>query len=386
MKHFTGALAAVAASLSLALVDMASPASVMAADAKGWERLGPKTDVSVFWVGHSLVEVKGTTDWGEHSLMTLLGRLAADRGLGYRMGDHTLWGTSISALWRGRPHNHSRNAGSMVPKREAFERSAGQYDTLVITEGLPLELSLKREYSPYYLRRFYCTLKKANPAARVYLYQTWVNFQAGDVYANYPPSDKFDWRAEMVAQRKLWEQLADEGSHAKVREPGMLDKLGWSSTGDGGCTIEDPIFIVPAGQAFVALFDHLAKLQPDETPKLTNGDPLTVGQLYGNPYVDWPSDWPLQGDASVADLQAVISKLKVRRPDFPHDDIHASPLGVYFVALVHFATLYRQSPIGLPAPAFIGDDVAKTLQCVAWKTVVDDPRSGVLGNADDCKL
>jgi hypothetical protein len=384
MKHFTGALAALAASLSFALVDMASPTSAIAADATGWERLGPKNDVSVFWVGHSLVEVKGTTDWGEHSLMTLLGRLASERGLGYRMGDHTLWGSSMSALWRGRPYNYSRNASSMVPKREEFERSAAQYDTLVITEGVPLDLSLKHEYSAYYLRRFYCTLKKANPAARVYLYQTWVNFQGADVYAKYPSADKFDWRAEMVAQRKVWEQLADEGSRAKVREPGMMDKLGWTSTGDGGCTIEDPIFMVPAGQAFVALFDHLVKLTPDETPKLTNGDPLTVGQLYGNPYVDWPSDWPLRGDASVADPQAVISKLKVRRPDFPHDDIHASPLGVYFVALVHFATLYRQSPMGLPAPAFIGDNVAKTLQCVAWKTVVDDPRSGVLGTADDC--
>ena len=369
----------------LGCAGVSSATSDRASNQETWDRLGPQNDVSVLWVGHSLVETKGTTDWGEHSLMTILGRLAESRGLGYRFGDHTLWGSAMSALWRGRPHSYSRDASVMVPKREELERTASQYDTLVITQGLPLTPSLKNEYSAYYLRRFYCTLKQANPSARVYLYQTWVNFQGNDEHSNYPPVHRFDWRAEMTAQRKVWEELADTASRAEVRAPGMFDRIGWTSTSDGGCKIEDPILIVPAGQAFIALADHLASQKPGEAIKLPSGEPLTISHVYGNPYVDWPSDWPLKGDANDIDPGPTIAGLKRRRPDVPHDDIHASPLGVYFVAAVHFATLYRQSPVGLPAPAVIGDDAARLLQCIAWKTVVNDPRAGVLGNADECQ-
>ena len=356
------------------------------ASSQNRERLGPKNDASVYWVGHSLVEVKVTNDWGEHSLMTVLQRLASSRGLGYRFGDHTLWGSPISALWRGRPHSYFRDASQMVAKREEFERTAGQYDTLVITEGLPLKPSLTVEYSSYYLRRFYCTLKQANPAARVYLYQTWVNFHANDTYSKFPPIHKFDWRAEMIAQRKIWEQLADEAARPEVRAPGMLDRIGLGSKSDAGCSIEAPIFIVPVGQAMLALSDYLAKQETGDALRLPNGDVLTIGHVFGNTYVDWPQEWPLRDDTKDLDPAPILDKLKLRDPNRPIDDIHASALGVYFASLVHFATIYRQSPMGLPAPSAIGEDVAQLLQCVAWKTVVNDPRSGVLGNADDCKL
>lgn len=372
---------AVALLPALAPPVMANPES--AAPQQGWERLGPKSDLSVFWIGHSLMEVKGKTDWGMHSLMSMLGRLAKSRDLDYRMGDHTLWGSAISALWRGKPHTYNRDAMSMVPKREEFERAPGQYDTMVVTEGIPLQGSLHAEYSSYYLRRFYCTLKQANPAARVYVYQTWVHLQTD--YENKDAPHKYDWRAAMVAQRQGWEQLSDEAARAKVRAPGMFDRIGISKTSDGGCAIEDPVFIVPAGQAFIALADYLAGLGPDEAIKMPGGEALTVAHLYSNPYVDWPADWPVRADAKNLDPAPVVAKLKVRDPANAHDDIHASQVGVYFVALVHFATLYRQSPIGLPAPSIVGDDAARVLQCIAWQTVVNEPRSGVQGTAD-CTL
>ncbi len=349
-----------------------------------WERLGPTSTASVYWVGHSLVEAKVTNSWAEHSLMTLLGRLAHDRGLHYTMGDHTLWGSAMSALWRGRPHSYDRDATEMVAKREDFERSAGTYDTLVITEGLPLAPSLTVEYSSYYLRRFYCTLKSANPAARVYLYQTWVNFHGNDVYSKFPPAHRFDWRAEMKAQRAVWEKLADDAARAKVRRPGLLDRVGWSSTSDGGCSIEDPIFIIPVGNAFLALDDYLKRVGAT-APKLPSGEPLTIGGLFGNTFVDWPAVWPLPETAKDVDPAPVLARLTLRDPARPLDDIHASGLGVYFVSLIHFAAIYRQSPIGLPVPSDVGEDVARVLQCLAWDTVTKDPRSGVLGESGGCQ-
>lgn len=349
------------------------------------ERLGPKQDAAIFWVGHSLVEGRAKSDWGDISLMSLVGRFAQSRGLGHRMTDHTLWGTSLAGLWRGRPHGFTRDASEMVAKREAFQRAPGQYDTLVLTESLPVDWAADHEYSAYYVRRFACPLVDANPRARVYLYQTWVNLQGGDPNSKFPPPHRFDWRAEMLAQRKVWDRIADEASRPSVRAPGgWLSRLGWHATSDGGCPDTFPVFIVPVGQALVALLDRLAAPQPGDVFERPDGGRLTMADLFGNPYVDWPRDWPLAKGPAELDPKATLERLTRRDPDQPHDDIHLSAAGIYFAALVHFATIYRQSPLGLPAPADIGDGLAHTLQCVAWGAVVRDDRAGVLGDAG-CK-
>ena len=346
------------------------------------ERLGPKSDVAVYWVGHSLMEGKAQYDWGEHSLMTLVGRFAEAQGLRYQMGDHTLWGSPMSALWRGRPHGYARDAAAMLAKREVFAQTASQYDTIVLTESLPVGRAVTSEYSSYYLRRFYCTLKRANPNGRVYLYQTWVNFQGMALPSNALVAHKFDWLSEMVAQRKVWEALADAASRASVRAPGWTDRFGWSSTSNAGCDIEDPIFIVPAGQALIALSSMLASKDPRTDIRLPGGERLAMAAFYGNPYVDWPEAWPLRQNDPTIEPRAILRGLKLRDASQPHDDIHLSALGIYFVALVHFATLYRRSPVGLPYPTVVGEPVARLLQCVAWQTVVDDPRAGVAGTTD----
>jgi hypothetical protein len=334
-------------------------------------------DRSVFWVGHSLIEQKASSEWGEVDLMSMVGLFARDRGLGYRTEGHVLWGSPVSALWRGRPHGYARDASSMVPRREAFERDAKHYDTMVLTEGLPVEKALRHEYSAYYIRMFYCTLKRANPSARVYLYQTWVNLQAGDAGGGYPPIERFDWVAEMASQRTTWERLADSASRPGVRQPTSFDRIGWVSSTDAGCSTDDPILLVPVGNVLVRIGQRIAKPEPADDFRLASGDTMTLADLFSNPYVNWPRDWPLRQSAESADLQTVRTGLKLRDPSKPHDDIHSSQLGIYVAALTHFATLYRQSPRGLRHPAWIGDGAARTLQCITWEVVSRDPRAGV---------
>jgi hypothetical protein len=286
----------------------------------------------------------------------------------------------MSALWRGMPHGYKRDASSMVPKREAFQRNAAAYDTIVLTESLPVRVALKSEHSAFYLRHFYCALKSANRDARVYLFETWANLQGNAASAGAAEANKLNWRAEMAAERRAWEELADGASRASVQAPGgWRDKIGMSSSTNGGCDIEDPIFIVPAGRALVALSDRLAASDERSGFMLPDRSPLTIGHLFTNAYVDWPSPWPVTDDP--ADTAHILSRLRLRNPSRPHDDIHMSALGIYYISLVHFATLYRQTPVGLPAPQSIGEPLARSLQCLAWKTVVDDPRSGVLGTA-----
>jgi hypothetical protein len=337
-------------------------------------RLGPRDSATVYWVGHSLIEAKAPTANGEMDLMTLVGTLARAKGLRYEMGDHTLWGSPLSALWRGKPHSYDRDASAMVEKRRQFEAEAGKYDSMVLTEVIPVKRALDNEYSAHYVRRFYCTLKSANPQAQIYLYESWVNLQGGDPHAGYPPAHLFNWRDEMRAARAAWETLADAASQPKVTEPGWLSSF-WPSTTNAGCDVTDPIFIVPVGRAMLALADRIASPEPGDAFELPTGARLAMTDLFANPYL---ADETGPGGQ---DRQAPVRRL--RDPSKPHDDIHPGAIGIYFNALVHFATLYRQSPEGLPDFEALGPAVSRTLKCIAWDVVASDPRAGV-GAAEHC--
>ena len=344
------------------------------------ERQGPVTAASVVWVGHSLIEAKVETPRGTVDLISMVGNFARHKGLAYNQLGHTLWGSPLSALWRGAPHSYPRDAQAMVERRKSLANKAQDFDTMVLTEVVPLTAKLMQlEFSSYYLRRFYCTLKQANPAARVYLYETWAHLQANGPKADAAELNGFDWFAQMKAQRSIWRRLVDEAQRPSVAQPGWLSRLGLSWHTDAGCTATDPIYVVPVGDAFVAIARRLQKPQPGDAFALPSGDMLAVTDFFANPYLNWPTPWP----ASDGNPAAVLAQLKLRDSAKPHDDIHLSSVGIYVAALVHFATLYRTSPVGLPMPPEIGDQVGQTLQRIIWKTVRDEPRSGVSGKAID---
>jgi hypothetical protein len=51
------------------------------------------------------------------------------------------------------------------------------------------------------------------------------------------------------------------------------------------------------------------------------------------------------------------------------DSVHLSPLGRYFIGLVHYAALFGQSPEGSAAPAGVSPELASGLQRLAWQHV-----------------
>ncbi|WP_434618762.1 hypothetical protein [Tabrizicola sp. M-4] len=74
------------------------------------------------------------------------------------------------------------------------------------------------------------------------------------------------------------------------------------------------------------------------------------------------------------------------RRDLFSDDIHLNDLGNYFIALVHYATLYGDSPEGLPHELLRADgtpatapapETARLMQDVVWRVVTSTPYSGV---------
>lgn len=318
----------------------------------------PIRSASVFWVGHSLIETKALTPSGAVDLISLVGRFAEEKGLEYAAGQHTLWGSSLSALWRGHPHSYDRDASEMVAKREQFETEAEKYDTIVLTEAIPLQPVLRNEFSAYYLRLFAGALKKANPNARIYLYQTWVNLQGGERAEKGAAYDAQHWRKDMAAQRRDWEWLVDTALNARVKCPSWHNRL-WPSYSDAGYVLMPPMFIVPAGNALIALADRMVSPKSGDCFTLPDDETLLLENLFENPYVRRGAKTVLK-DAAKA-----------------HDDIHPSAIGIYFVALVHFAAIYRQSPVGLPDVLQLGADVAGTLQSIAWDTVLADSRAGL---------
>jgi hypothetical protein len=355
-----------------------APGSAIGLDWQG-QRRGPRDALRVYWVGHSLMEAQVDTAEGKFRLLEMVGRMAQAQGLAYAMGDHTIWGASLSLQWRGRPHSHARRVPEMAERRRLFATQAAYYDAIVLTETIPISAAMQHEYSAYYLQQFYCTLMEANPEARVYLYESWPPLQALAPHGEYPSPQRYDWRERTLQDRRLWERLADAARTAPIPPPGWLSRLpGVLLSAAPACKAHAPIFLVPVGTAMVELYDRLRAPRPQDEFSLPDGRRLVFADLFKNPYIDWPAHWPVKGEpASVVDEKAMIAALTLRNPAAAPDDIHPSQVGVYFAALVHFAILYRRSPVGLSGFSEIGAALAGTLQSIAWEVVRNDVRSGV---------
>ncbi|MBX3272391.1 MAG: hypothetical protein KF729_19180 [Sandaracinaceae bacterium] len=333
---------------------------------------GPVDSRHVYWVGHSLVNARDARVEPSFDLMQAVGRLAEAAGLAYASFDHTLFGAPLSLLVRGRPHSYERDAPEMPARLEGLRRGAARYDTLVLTEGLPVGRSLEREHGAYYAQELYCALVARRPDARVYVYESWGHLHASDPDGDYPSPSVYDWRARLRADRAHWERLADLAATGAVPPPGLLARPRARFAPAHGCTPPGPIFLVPVGAAFGALADRLAR-EPLSLGERT----LAIADLFSNPYTSWPEGWPRATPLAPAAEAAALAGLTRRFPADELDDIHPSALGIYLAALVHYATLYRRSPEGLPALVPLPEATNRALQRLAWDVVRAEPRAGV---------
>lgn len=141
-------------------------------------------------------------------------------------------------------------------------------------------------------------------------------------------SDLRAWRDSLDSDRALWMTISD---HLNTQRP------------DGAAAV----MLVPAGAAMAALHDA-----------------IVAGRVPG-----------------VTSIRQMFS-----------DDIHLNDSGSYYLSLVQYATLLRQSPEGLAnltfdewggAFASVTPALAAALQTLAWDSVRADPHSGLGGMATD---
>jgi hypothetical protein len=67
------------------------------------------------------------------------------------------------------------------------------------------------------------------------------------------------------------------------------------------------------------------------------------------------------------------------------DNVHLTPLGMYFMAAVHYAAVFRRSPVGAAGPAGVSPDTVEDLQTLAWRSLGSyyaQPRSRSM---DECR-
>ncbi|WP_322550236.1 T9SS type A sorting domain-containing protein [Flavobacterium psychraquaticum] len=262
-----------------------------------------------FYIGHSLVN---------EDLPAMVQALAVDAGLTTHYNKQLINGATMSYNWE----HHATASG--MSYQSAFP--GGNFNTLVITEAVPLQNHLTWSNSFLAANNFYNYAKNNNNGEpiRFYIYETWHCKNSGIPQTEFPTGCAYDdsensntlWQPRLLLDFPLWSGIV---SHVRDQNP-----------------TDNEIWMVPAGQAFY---------------NLTNQ--INAGNLPG--------------------MSNVFSLFS--------DDIHLTNAGNYFVACVMYATIYRQSPVGLTSS--ISDQwgtpytnlpttaQALIMQQVAWQTVTD---------------
>lgn len=246
------------------------------------------------------------------------------QALAVHAGKQTHYGRQII---NGSPlqHNYNNPGGAEgTPYSTAFP--GGNYNRLIVTEAVPLQNHLTWSNTYSTANNFYNYAKNNNNGVPIkfYIYETWHCTNSGipSPDPNFPNGCWYDNTAHSTI---LWHQrlLSDFPLWS-----GIVSHVRNQNVGD------NQIWIIPAGQAFYNL-----------TTQINSGN--------------------VPGIISFRDLFS--------------DDIHLTNAGNYFVACVMYATIYGESPVGLPSN--IADEwgtpftsmpspaQALVMQQVAWSTV-----------------
>ena len=187
-------------------------------------------------------------------------------------------------------------------------------EALVLTERVPLHGTVAYHDSGRFSRKWVDLAAQGNPQVQPFLYESWHSLDSGTgVDVPHDDHDDIPWRARLDQDLPLWRAIVDEAN--RDLPPGRA-----------------PMKLIPAGQAMARLSDAI---DAGEVPGLDS-----IRQLFS-------------------------------------DDIHPNELGFYFVAMVHYASITGESPVGLPTrlsghPGPTPEQ-ARILQEIARQTVAEFP-------------
>lgn len=270
----------------------------------------PEKPLRVFHLGHSLIG---------KNIPVMLEQLV---GEGHFYRSQLGWGASLQSHWEPDiPVNGFEVENAHDKYQDAKVAMAeGSFDALVMTEAVEIKNSIKYFDSPKYIRHWARDARAANPAIRVYLYETW-----------HPIDDPEGW------QHRLDRDL---GTYWE----GVLLAQGLAHGDTGG-----PVYVIPAGQVMSALVRRME--QAGGWPGLSTKEDLFHKEPDGK-----------QDSIHASDLGSYLVALTHYAVLY-----HRNPLG-----LPHELLQFDGTPAKAPTA-----EVARIMQEVVWEVVTSYPKTGV---------
>jgi hypothetical protein len=271
----------------------------------------------IFVSGHSLTNEPVPSD---------LAAVATSFGLPVSWNRQYLEGSSIrqrsrgvegATLWTGYQQgldNANGRVDVLVELRQPTRHPEQPYDTLLITEQHNILGSLVWNDTMRYLRDFHDRFIERNPNGITYFYESWLSLDTKD--------DPKRWVAYERAATPVWRCVVEQTNRAIAAE-GRQDR----------------IQSLPAALALAKLIELAT--QGTGLPGITR-------------------------DSVRATVDSLVA-----------DEVHLTRLGSYYMALVTFAYVFRQSPRGAWHPADVTAEQARALQDVA-ATIATQPQPAAM--------
>ena len=176
---------------------------------------------NVFYVGHSLVN---------HNMPRMVSEIAKSKGFtSHIYKEQIINGSPLKNSW-----NNSQNGENSINFKTDYNST---FNTLVITEAVPLDNHLQWNQTQLYAHNFCKTAENTNTNTQCYIYETWHCINSGTpTGCSYDAGGNIAWRKRLNTYLPKWESIADS-----VEKRGM----------------NKGIFVIPAGQAMANLYDSI---------------------------------------------------------------------------------------------------------------------------------
>jgi hypothetical protein len=290
------------------------------------ELKSPRTAARILFSGHSLTD-NPLPEYVESIAQSLSTQVSWNQQNipGSPIRHRTRGGDTSVATFPGYSLGKNRTGSGMNIVNELRQPQTidgHRYDTLILTERHDLIDTLTWEDTVRYTRHFHERLVAGNAQSSTYLYHSWLEVP--------DKSNPSNWIAFERTVATAWQCVAARINHSLASE-----------------NRRDRVVYLPAGLALTALVEQAT--QGTGVAGVTGSNVReTVGRIFS-------------------------------------DDVHLTRMGVYYMALVNYASVYRRSPMGAWAPSGVSPTQASSLQAVAWQSVANHYKTFVSPDLHQCR-
>lgn len=264
----------------------------------------PPKSANFFISGHSLTD---------QPLPSNLAAIATSLGTSVQWNRQYIVGSAIRqrtrglaegvAGWSGYRQGDNREGHGLDVVAELRQprtvSSPARYDVLIITEQNGLLETMMWHDTVRHLRHYHERFIEGNPKGQTFFYEPWVSLDSLD--------DPRRWTAFERQASQVWQCVTT--------------RINLSLAAEGRA---DRITSLPSGIALAALVEHATR------------------------------------GAGVAGLSGGTVRETLAR--LFQDDVHLTPIGSYYMALVSYAAIFQRPPLGAWTPAEVSPELARTLQ------------------------